>query len=775
MDANRQRFWMLADPGQTRDSSLAWDDARRVFRLRSQRSPMAIPTDRAQARPLADGLPLTRDAWNTWAQASADRREVLAGGAGDGTERLYEAPAPWTVQDLALDPNGILYILIDDGSQAALVWLDRRGRFAPAQIAITGARPDRLAPRVDGGCYLLQREDGSLLLAQGQPLPDRPTVNHAPNTVRPCEENRDPPRVESLDEFALPEDHEAIAIASGGAGELAVLLWPTAADTDPALALIEHGVVQSVVSLPGGGAPYALAWVESVGLALRHGDRREALVYRLLEGEALAAGERYPVNAGSLLNRRFAVEASGLPHYPAGEVDALRLRPLHPLSMPALSRAAEARLSAPFDSGEPGTVWHRIYLEAKLPPGTSVRVRLSAADTVEDLPADPDVAHGFGAISADQPMPVGSWVNQPSELPYHTGLLPCEPQPHRAGLFCALVQTGGRRVRDLVGRYLDLSLELHGNGHLSPEVAAVRVYGPRFSYRDNYLPALYREALSGADARAGGEATGADFLNRLLGLCEGFLTPLEDRIAQSYLLTNPRTAPNEALDWLGCWVGLALEPGLPEARKRRMLRHAGSAWRRRGTVPGLSLALDLATDGQVGEGAIVVLEDFRLRRSFATILGADLSVEDDPLLQAELPSANSYVGDTLFLGDEGRREFMSLFAEELDLFRFEERAVQRFHERLANRLTVLVHRDTGADDLRLVRRVVEAEAPAHLVSRVLAAGESLLVGLRSLVAINTWLDDKPRPADARLGVSLIGRKDQVRRTPSLDPRLDGGA
>jgi phage tail-like protein len=476
-----------------------------------------------------------------------------------------------------------------------------------------------------------------------------------------------------------------------------------------------------------------------------------------------------------MLNRRFAVEASDLPHYPAGDADELRLRPLHPLSMPALSRQATARLSVPFDSGEPGTVWHRIYLEAKLPPGTSVRVLLSAADAVEELPTHPDAAHGFGAISSDEPMPVGSWVNQASELPFHAGLLPCGPEPHRAGLFSVLVQAGGRRVRDLTGRYLDLSLELHGNGHLSPEVAAVRVYGPRFSYRDRYLPALYREELSGADARAEGDATGADFLNRLLGLCEGFLTPLEDRIANAYLLTNPATAPPEALDWLARWVGLALEPGLPEQRKRRMLRHAGSAYRRRGTVPGLQLALDLATDGKVGEGAIVVLEDFRLRRTFATILGADLSVEDDPLLQADLPSANSYVGDTLFLGDEWRREFMSLFAEELDLYRFEERAVERFHERLANRLTVLVHRDTGAEDLRLVSRIVEAEAPAHLVSRVLAAGEPLLVGLRSLVSVNTWLDEKPEADAARLGASLIGRKDQIRRTPSLDPRLDGGA
>ncbi len=774
MDANRQRFWMLADPAATSESSLAWDAQRRVFRLRSHRVPSSVPDDRSLARGLADGLPITRDPYNTWAQTSADRSQVIAGGAGAGSETLYSAPTGWVVQDMALDPNGVLFILIDDGSETALVWLDRRNRFAVTQLSVVGARPDRLAAQAGGGCTLLQRNTRALLRARGQPLPERSGVSYRPGTARPLQENSDQPRIDSLSQLQLPSDYEPIAMTADDAGRVAILLWPNAVG-DPLLALIEDGVLQQPIELPGAGAPYDLALLGQDEVALRHADRREALVYRITLDEALAVGERYPVNGGASLNRRFASEATDLPHYVDGEGEALRLRPLHPLSMPALDREGSAHLAEPFDSGEPGTVWHRLYLEAKLPPGTSVRVLLRAADSLEGLATSPDAMHAFGTILSDTPVPMGSWVEQPSEIAFHNGLLACSPEPHRAGLFTALVQTSGTRVRDLKGRYLALKLELCGNGHLSPEVAAVRIYGPRFCYRDRYLPALYHEALSGSEAAASGEATGADFLGRLLGLCEGFMTPLEDRVAQAYLLTNPATAPKEALDWLGRWVGLALEPGLPEARKRRMLRHAGSAYRRRGTLPGLALALDIATDGKVGSGAIVILEDFRLRRTFATILGAALSVEEDPLLQDDLPSANSYLGDTLFLGEEGRREFMSLFAAELDLFPSEEQAVQSFHERLANRLTVLVHRETQTDELRLIRRIVEAEAPAHIVSRVLAAGEPLLVGLRSLVAVNTWLDEKPQPATARLGKSLIGRIDQVRRTPSLDPRLDSGA
>jgi phage tail-like protein len=613
-------------------------------------------------------------------------------------------------------------------------------------------------------------------------------------------------------DLVFPENRDIIAMAANPIGQVAFLLWPSNnTDAVAEIMFLDNNRLSHAVQLSGAIAPFSIGWVEGDRWAVLFKDLNEALTYRVPRDnppeKVEPAGDHFPLVIGPLVedraNRPFCNTLTQPVYYQASpDGMVFRPKPLYRLSMQELATGAMVKGARPFDSGQRGTVWHRIYLEASLPPGTGVKVFLAASDDaamledsapvpLEDMLEDSveDNEHCFGSVSPSaKDAPVGSWVPEASEIPFHPGLLYCRREKDHAGLFTALVQRPGRRVRTLKGRYLRVKLELTGNGHVSPEISALRIYAPRFSYVDHYLPELYRETEFGPQADAVGAATGADFLQRFLGLFEGILTSIEDKIAAAHLVTDAYSAPPEALDWLAGWIGLTLEPGLPLRRKRRMISEATSLYRERATLNGLKRALNIATDDLVDQGGIVIVEDFRLRRTFATILGADLADEEDPLMMGIVASGNSYVGDTLFLGEEEEKEFLALYTpdipgdkeeeiarikeKEIARAKEEERSVQNLFERLANRITVLVHREMSEEEFRLVRRVVELEIPAHVQARIFSASNPLLVGLSSLVSVDTYISERKQPQAVQVGKSRIGRGDRIQDVANLDPRLE---
>ncbi|MEC5385345.1 phage tail protein [Uliginosibacterium sp. H3] len=271
------------------------------------------------------------------------------------------------------------------------------------------------------------------------------------------------------------------------------------------------------------------------------------------------------------------------------------------------------------------------------------------------------------------------------------------------------------------------------------------------------------------------QASGADFTARMLANFEGVLTQMEDRVAAAHLLSDPAAVPEENLDWLAGWIGVAFDAALPAARRRDWLRAAPDLARAHGTRNGLRLALDIATGGGVRGGEIVVIEDFRLRRILATLLGVDMSEENDPLLPGLIQSGNSIVGDTLFVGDHdpGMRSELAALFNDAATTNSEDAAAISFYEKLAFRCTILVHREVETQDFALIRRIAQLEAPAHVEVRVVAATWPLLVGVSSLVGVDTYLGP-PRPArPVRVDRSSLGMGDFLIGQALLDPRLSG--
>lgn len=811
------------------------DEAGHLHLARQQPAP-ALAEDQTFARSvIAAPSPVADDlggfAWWEFAEGKF-KASGFAPGSVDLALPLPDPPSLQAPEDIALGTDDVLYAARD----GAIVMRDIRDRWPPAQARKAGFRAHLISPAQGGGIWAFDRVGRSLARLSGYPSRFTGLRDSDPGRFKPVESNRNPPRLGIIRRARLPDNFEAVAMATSEAGRLAILAWELG--DDAAIFTLEDGRLVFRMGLAGLRFPFSLAWKGEGEVAVLAGDgfalAAQAFVYPMdlpPTGRSLPPdGRVHPLISARI--SRFCNCLSPSPLYLVREPGSDRpvsVRPLRALSGGLYAREGST-LIGPVDSGVAGCVWHRLYAEAALPGHGAIDIEALASDSA-GTPAFPGeqgaarwAPHRIAAArSPDSPpdLPHASWCQESSEVPFGPARLACPARPGSAGLFTLLLQDSGRRVRRLAGRYLWLRVTLSGNGQASPELAAIRVYGNRFSYRDRYLPAFYREPLGGPDAAAEGAATTHDFMDRMLGLFEGVLTETEGRIASSWLLTDPAAAPTEALPWIGSWIGVSSEPGDDPERYRQSLLAAPYTAALNGTLGGLLGALELATGGifvsggrldpgrpapppgspalarlgdlslralmlsmqrggecamltggAVTRGDIVVVEGFRLRRTFATILGADLADEEDPLTLGLVRSGNSFVGDTLILGDEARAELLALYRSEVDDSRGDSEAVEQFYARLAHRVLVLVRGVEDPAEMRRLTEVVAKAIPAHVEPRVHHARDPLIVGAASLVGIDTYLTEGLPFERVRLGRSILGEGDFVAGSGHLDPRAD---
>ncbi|HEY0006836.1 MAG TPA: phage tail protein [Pyrinomonadaceae bacterium] len=272
----------------------------------------------------------------------------------------------------------------------------------------------------------------------------------------------------------------------------------------------------------------------------------------------------------------------------------------------------DGRPRGAFDGREPDCVWHRLMLDACIPPEAEVLVWSRAANDQREL-----------ALAEWQPEPRPYLRGNGSELPF---AVQASRESKGTGTWELLFQNAR-------GRFLQLQIKLVGNGRTTARLRALRAYYPRFSYLNHYLPSVYRE-----------DPESASFLDRFLANLEGTFTSLEDRIAAAQMLFDTRAAPPEALDWLASWFGIALDPAWDDARRRLFIKHAMDFFNRRGTLNGLRLALQLVIDacadetifaessarGPTRESGIRIVEKFRMRRAPGAVFGDPTDYEGVP-------------------------------------------------------------------------------------------------------------------------------------------------
>ncbi len=650
MDANQTRFHLLLSQGDwsrcttpdgklavgASDAAVAWDSARNELTLRPELFRFTAAPRDVKPRPgepdkaeSSDRRGAARDRFGNWYFLSADRREILVHSVGcketthfwstgDGcasptpSTALFQptetppAFAPAMLSGLAvtedhylvvgtLEPKGLLvFDLHAGGPPRPLLWPE------PVPFA-----PFDLAPRPHGGVWILDRQNKRFwaldrhfcVLTQDQF--EVPVSAAQPDEFQPAETGplRCSGAARTFPEGILLDDASPLSALDP------VALEPLSADTVLILDLATPGSPSRLLLYRFGhqqtgpilcderGKP--LAGVTPGELRLRAYDfaflpeadeQDKAKLGRLCfvaeEGNQvfcfvlrLAGQEFHLVPRLEYLPMRLftgmgLVAAGGQLFYDSQG----RWVPLVKQDRPRHQEEATL-LTQIFDGHEPQCVWHRLMLDACLPPETEVRIWSRAAD---------EKAEAGGT----NPLNGAAWEQEPelyrrgdgSELPF----TPRPDSPYR-GTYELLFQKAK-------GRYLQLQLRLAGNGRVTPRLRALRIYYPRFSYLNHYLPAVYRE-----------DAASASFLDRFLANIEGLNTALEDKLAAVQMLFDVRSAPADALAWLASWFGVALDPAWDERRQRLFIGHAMEFFQWRGTPRGLRMALRLVMEDEPDE------------------------------------------------------------------------------------------------------------------------------------------------------------------------------
>jgi hypothetical protein len=221
MDANGQRFWLLADerhwPGR---SHVDYRADCRALRLASERSLSAAPADAAAIAAAA----LERLAQSVDRQGASARWEqaamaIVVVSHLPGVATLL--PLTERPLDFAAGFDDVLYVALAE----RLLLHDLRGRWPDTVLPTPDFQAWRLAADPRGGVWLLERASGRLGRLSGCVQPERPAADYAPGTFRPDPENPSPPSLKIFDGVAWPAGERPQALALAADGTLALLSW----------------------------------------------------------------------------------------------------------------------------------------------------------------------------------------------------------------------------------------------------------------------------------------------------------------------------------------------------------------------------------------------------------------------------------------------------------------------------------------------------------------------------------------------------------------------
>jgi phage tail-like protein len=90
-----------------------------------------------------------------------------------------------------------------------------------------------------------------------------------------------------------------------------------------------------------------------------------------------------------------------------------------------------------------------------------------------------------------------------------------------------------------------------------------------------------------------------DFAQRMLDALDSVVAPIWSTLDNFDAYLDPWLAPDDFLEWLALWVGIALDESWDEHRRRTIVARAVELYRMRGTAAGLAGQVEIQTGGSV--------------------------------------------------------------------------------------------------------------------------------------------------------------------------------
>ncbi|PWU14368.1 MAG: hypothetical protein C5B50_17465 [Verrucomicrobia bacterium] len=370
-------------------------------------------------------------------------------------------------------------------------------------------------------------------------------------------------------------------------------------------------------------------------------------------------------------------DRSGHPLYADGGQRVCQLVP------PAVYQTKGTYYSEALDSKTYRSVWHRVTLAGRVPPGTAVKVDTFTAESlkpIDEIQSLDESRWGTNQIATN--MPNGKWD-------------------------CLVLSTPGR--------YLWLRLTLSGDGSATPALEQAKVYYPRASTLQ-YMPAVYRQ-----------DPAQGDFLDRFLSLFDTIRNHTSEQITDVAKYFDPKATPatrsHDFLSWLAGWLGLSLRSNWPIARRRELVRQAHRLYALRGTREGMCLHIELYAGLRPR-----ILEQFRLRRWLVvnhSRLGDCTTVFGKSIMNRLQIGLNSRIGSFELL-DHGDPN--------LDFF-----------NAYAYQFLVVLPRWPGATegDRQALQQIIDLAKPAFTLGRLEFQKPRFRVGIQGFLGVDTVISRYP--------------------------------